>query len=115
MIPGSSPPLRNCSPASGSSASISQSRASVLARAVKGALPAIGSEGRLRLRPGKQGRGAVGAQHVEAVGQRDLGVEVEKLLLDRLLFEPRGAQREREASELAVGERQHGDVAFLAR
>src|SRR5688500_13725488 len=113
MMPGSSPPLRNCRPASGSSASISQSRASVLARAVKGALPAMGSEGRLGVRGGKQRRRAIGAHHVEAVWQRDFGMEVEELLLDRLLLEARSAERQGEARELAVGERKHGQVARL--
>jgi hypothetical protein len=92
MIPGSSPPLRKLQPASGSSASISQSRASVLARAVKGRCPHRLERRRLRPATGQQRRGRSARSMSKPVGQRDLGVKVEELLLDRLLLEPGGAQ-----------------------
>src|SRR5690606_38781678 len=113
MIPGSSPPLRNCGPASGSSASISQSRASVFARAVNGALPAMNLDSRLRPRAGQQRRSPICGQHGEALRERDLRMQVEEMLLDCLLFEAGGAKAQCEARELAIRERQHGQIALL--
>src|SRR5690606_15804434 len=115
MIPGNSPPLRSCRPASGSSASTSQSRASVLARAMKEASDPIGLDCRFRPRTCQQGRRTVGPQRVEAIGKRDLRVQVEKMFLDGLLLETSRAQPERKTCELPVGERQHRQLALLTR
>src|SRR6185437_1301849 len=90
-MPGSSPPLRSCRLASGSSASISQSRPSVRAMAKNAAPAAIGLSA-LRCGRGQQQRCPIGAQLVEALGERNAGVQEKELLLDRRLLEAGRAQ-----------------------
>src|SRR5690606_35782854 len=105
MIPGNSPPLRNCKPASGSSASTSQSRSSVRARALKGLPSTIALEFSLGSRRGQQRRRAIRTQHVEVFGERHFRVKVQEMLLDCLLLESSCPQSQGKTRELPVGER----------